>query len=175
RPLMLLGVLQILWIFGHLSPLPKRRLDDLGGNWPAADLDGERRPFRRKLGRNVTDSDRLFHGGTKRPGGHDPCRGAILDDVVAVARHARLEQPETDELSAHAVRLLSLQRRATDEIALVQLHNPAEAGLERCVLFVDVVAVERELHLGAKGVSGSESCWNQALVPSFVQQGEPES
>src|SRR5262249_23552872 len=175
RPLMLLGVLQILWIFGHLSPLPKRRLDNLGGNRPAADLDGERRPFRRKLGRNVADSDRLFHGGTKRPGGHYPCRGAVLDDVVAVARYARLQKLEANELSAHPFRLLALERRAADEVPLVQLHNPAQPGLERCVLFVDVVAVERELHLGAQGVSSSESCRNQALLPFFVQQGEPKS
>ena len=67
-----------------------------------------------------------------------------VDKRIAVARDAAADHLEADELARQAVRLLhALERRAADEVALVELDDPAEAGLERVRRLVDVVAVER--------------------------------
>ena len=66
---------------------------------------------------------------------------AVVDDRVAVARDAALLHHEADELAREALGLLLGERLLADEA--LALDHPAEAGLERRVVLVDVVAVER--------------------------------
>ena len=53
--------------------------------------------------------------------------------------------------------LLRAQRVAADEVGAVQLHDPAEARLERRGLVVEVVAVERQPRLEAQRVARAQA------------------
>src|SRR5262249_14663128 len=64
---------------------------------------------------------------------------------------------QADEAAAKTFRVLPPKRVASDEVALVDLHDPAEPGLERRRLLVDVVGVEHEPLLEAGRVAGAEA------------------
>src|SRR4051812_1200652 len=78
---------------------------------------------------------------------------------------------EADEPTRQARLLLPNERVAADEIALRQLHEPAEVRLERRRRVVDVVAVERHPHLEPQRVAGAESGWRD---PSRADERLPD-
>ena len=68
----------------------------------------------------------------------------------------------------------ALDRRAADEVALGRLDDPAEARLERTGGLVDVVAVERELHLEPERVARAEADRLDAVAAARLDQRVPE-
>src|SRR5215475_12263407 len=94
--------------------------------------------------------DRADHGGLA---------GAerAVDHRVAVARDraGRVGDLEAGELAGQPALLLLTQRRRADEVA-VELDRPAQARLERRVIVVEVVAVERQPRLEAERVARAQ-------------------
>ena len=72
-------------------------------------------------------------------------------------------------LRARPFCLLAREHVAADEVALVELHDPAEVGLERGGGVVDVVAVERHLRLEAQRVARAEAARLHAGVDELAQ------
>src|SRR5690606_31138963 len=70
--------------------------------------------------------------------------------------------------------LLALERAPADELALVELDHPREAGLERRALLVDVVAVQDVAHLEAERVPGAETRGDHALRLAHLEDATPE-
>ncbi len=77
-------------------------------------------------------------------------------------------------MTGHAVLLLPNQHVAADEIFLVELHEPAQASLERRVLRIEVVAVQGESHLEAEGVASAESGRSQPHTLPVFQEPSPQ-
>src|SRR5437764_10807839 len=63
---------------------------------------------------------------------------------------------EADELSRYAPLLLPDERVAADELALRELHQPAEVRLQWRRRVVDVVSVQRHPHLETQRVARAE-------------------
>src|SRR4029077_370388 len=122
----------------------------------AADLDGQSGAYRGLRRWHVAHADRALDRGAERAGGHDAHRGVARHQAIAVPRHRALDHLEAHQLAADATRAQGLDRLAPDEVALGRLHYPAEAGLEGIGGLVDVVAVERVLHLEPQGVARAE-------------------
>src|SRR5262249_44736722 len=101
-------------------------------------------------------------------------RTASLDHVVAVARHRTVGHLDADEPALEARGARALDGGAADEIALGGLDHPAQACLERIGGLVDVVAVERELHLEPESVAGAETNRLDPVASPFVQERVPE-
>ena len=76
-------------------------------------------------------------------------------------------------LRVSALGLLPGERRLADEA--LALDHPAEAGLERRVLLVDVVAVEGEARLEAQGVARAEADRLEARAAAAVEERVPQA
>src|SRR3954469_20856730 len=130
-------------LFLHAALRPERQLHDLGREALAAAFDlepGARLPGGGGgVGGADADAERRAHGAAP----HDVHLAAVVVRGEAVARDAAALEAEPDEPAGDAARLLRAQRLDADERgALVELHDPAEVGLERRDGIVDLVAVE---------------------------------
>src|SRR5581483_4619727 len=152
----------------------KRRLHHPGRVLSAADLHGQRGADRAVRGRHVPHADRALHRRAERAGGDHAHRLSVREQTVAVAGHRALRHLEPDELARHARRPHRLDRGAADEVALGRLHHPAQAGLQGIGGLVDVVAVERVLHLEPQGVAGAQPDGLDAVGASRPEQRVPE-
>ncbi len=93
-----------------------------------------------------------------RAAAHDVHLAALVIHRIAVPREAAALEPEADQLPGDAALLLRPERVVAGEgRALVELHDPAEPGLERRDGVVDLVAVERVAHLEPQRVARAES------------------
>src|SRR5712692_3519512 len=75
---------------------------------------------------------------------------------------------EADELPARTFLLFAIENVAAHEVALVELHDPGEVGLERRGRVIDVVPVERHLRFQAQRVSRAESARLRAGVDDLA-------
>src|SRR4051812_21825396 len=124
--------------------LVERSLDDLGLDEAAAAVDDEIGAHRAHGRGHVAETDVLAQGRRGAAAGdHAHARARGVEDGVAVARDAAAHHLEADHLAGGAFLLDALQRGAADEVALVELDHPAEAGLDGVGGLVDVVAIER--------------------------------
>src|SRR5205085_4606823 len=117
--------------------------------------------------------DRLFQAGAHRAARHDAggVGRAVRANGIPLARDPLAGDFQSDELALQAFRLLLLQRLAADEPAgLVELHDPAEARLERRVLLVHVVAVQAKRDLEPQRVARAEAARHRALFDERVPQ-----
>ena len=83
--------------------------------------------------------------------------------IVAMAGDSRVDHLEPDELPLDPEALLVLEDVAADEIAFVELDDPAEPGLQRGCRGVDFIAVETHPGLEAQCVPGAETGGHEAL------------
>src|SRR5690606_32485757 len=114
--------------------LVERRLVDGGGEDPAAhgDADGGAGLGIGRVVGDVAEPDALAeHRRLRAAGDLADGRALGVGDGVTLARDAALLHHEPDEPARHAALLLRRERAAPDELALVELGDPAEAGLER--------------------------------------------
>ncbi len=80
------------------------------------------------------------------------------------ADDAAVRRLEARELARGASRLDAHERVAADELgAVVEAHDPAEAGLERRRRLVDVIAPEHERRLEPQCISRAEPAWLDTL------------
>ena len=84
-------------------------------------------------------------------------------------RHLEADEPPRGAGRAHL-----LDRVLADEVTLLRLHDPSEAGLERVRRLVDVVAVERVRHLEAERIAGAEADRRDTIMAARVEQRIPE-
>src|SRR6478672_2436943 len=143
---------------------------------PGASLGPERHlhHFRRQLLAAAIDLELrpCLGGGDGEVGGADAgaearAHGAAADDVhfpalgvhrIAMPGEAAALEAEADQAAGDAVLLLGTQGLVSGEgRALVQLHDPAEPGLERGGGVVDLVAVEGVSHLQPERIPGAET------------------
>src|SRR2546428_13188064 len=92
-----------------------------------------------------------------RAAGHPPSPTAAGDDGGAMPRDAAWLGPEPDQRAARAVLADFGQRVAADEVTLVKLHRPAQAGLIRVDRLVHVVPVKAKGGFEAGGVTGAQN------------------
>src|SRR6478735_5629112 len=77
---------------------------------------------------------------------------------LATSAEAAALELEADQAASDTALLLHAQRlEAEERRALVELHDPAEVGLERGDGIVDLVAVEGVAHLEPERVAGAET------------------
>src|SRR3989442_11352379 len=146
-------------------PLPpgsmrhERQLHDLRRPPLARAVDLERGARLRQLRRQVGHADGGGGGGGDGAAAPHVPLAAVEIDAVAVAGHAlRLAHAEPDEPAPHALQLLPLQGGEPHEVrALLELHDPAEARLERGDRVVDVAAVQRVARLEPQRVAGAQT------------------
>src|SRR5262249_51771911 len=146
------------------------------------DHEADPRPDLGQARRDVPEPDGLVEARRERSAGDDADglagRLAALPfaDRVAVARRAAVpDLLEPDELPGKARRLDPDQRRLPEEVArLVELHDPAEAGLERVRRLVDLVAVERQASLEAQRVARAEPGGLEAERLARLDERAPE-
>src|SRR5690606_1712772 len=105
---------------------------------------------------------------------HGADRFAPREHRVAGSREPTLQEPEPHEPSEDARFLLAPQRVASDEVALVDLRDPAEARLEHRVLLVEGVPVERITHLQAQAVARAEPRRTEALRATRLEERPPQ-
>src|SRR4051812_32244705 len=131
---------------GSLLSLVELARNHGGGDRLATTIDGELRARRGERRRHVREADRAAGADAGAAARHGP--DDLVADLhgVAVAgdRALGLVDLEPDELAREAGRLLLAERGGADELAAIELHGPAEAGLERRVIVVEIVAVERQ-------------------------------
>src|SRR5690606_4828898 len=134
---------------GNRTPSPadgallvERGSDDLGGDGAVADDDLDGGAGRGGLDRDVGQADALVQRRAEHPAG-DLAGGLAADPhLVAMAREGALLRDEPGQALADAFLLQAGERLAAQEVVLVELDDPAEAGLERRVVLVQVVAVQ---------------------------------
>src|SRR5690606_4112838 len=110
-----------------------------------------------ELGRDVGQADGLLEGGAHGPRGDHAHFPSVVEDRIAAAGDATVLEGEAHELSVHALGALAKQRLLADEIVLVELDHPVEAGLEGRVFPGELVAVEAERRLQAKGIARAQA------------------
>src|SRR4029077_4569470 len=125
------------------SALIERRGNDAGPSFLAADQNCELTAGRRSLQRKIREADRFFQCRRVRPAGHDADFLVAVNDRVAVASDAAIDHFESHQLASWSFGALSLEHVATEEVALLQFHNPSQVGLERSRGVVNIVSVER--------------------------------
>src|SRR3990172_576236 len=152
----------------------ERGLHDFGRDRATAYVDGKRRALGREAGRHVGEPDRDAETGRFRAAGDVADRFPVLEHGVAVARDAWLGEREADELLREARLLLLLQRLAPDEVALVQLHHPGQARLERRGGVVHVRPVEPVRHLEPKRIACAEAAGTYALGLACSHEHRPQ-
>src|SRR5690606_17103120 len=150
------------------------RAHDFGGDRPVPDHDFDAGPGPCRLDREVGEADPLVEGRRDGPARDLAGRFAFVADFVAVAGEATLEEPEPGEPLPHALGLLSFQGGAAEEIAFVELDDPAKSGLERRARVVEVVAVEAVPHLEAERVTCAEPGRDEAIVVADLEDPPPE-
>ena len=92
-----------------------------------------------------------------------------------MARNAAVEHLESHELALHALGLQPLHAVAVDELlALGELGDPAQAGLDGRGRVVDVVAIEAETLLKTQRVARSEADVLQTVLLAGIPEGFPQ-
>ena len=88
--------------------------------------------------------DRFLHRRRESAAGDFAFAGAGDDDLLVAAQHAAIFEQQRRRTSSAGPRPSALERLAADEIARrgLERHGPGEAGLERVLALVHVVAVE---------------------------------
>ena len=81
---------------------------------------------------------------------------------------------QADDLARHARRLLSTQGLPADEVVLLELHRPADAGLQGRDVLAQFVAVQAVADLEAQGVAGGQADGRDAQVRALGQQFLPD-
>ncbi len=96
------------------------------------------------------------------------------EDGVVRPGDAPVRDLEAGDLPAQALGELFFEDGLPQEIALLELADPLQVGFEDRGLVADVVAVEHELGLEAKGVAGAEPDGHDAAVRALLQDGVPD-
>src|SRR5512133_2849468 len=122
------------------SVLPERHLRDRRRHALAALVDLDVVPHHRVRGGHIARANRETARRAHRAAADVAAWSTVHEDRIAVPRERLVGDGEAHELLRHAGRLLLLERRLAHEIALLELHQPAEVGLERRDRVVNVVA-----------------------------------
>src|SRR6185369_13289080 len=157
----------------HLGRV-ERCAHDLGCLVLAANLDLERGADGGECGLDIGDPDVLVDRGAVGAGGDDADRAAVLLDRVTMTRDGLVDHLDADQAPPQALGADLLERFPADELSLGGLDDPAESRLERVGGVVDVVAVERVLHLEPQGVAGAEPDRGGAIGTARAQKRLPE-
>src|SRR5688572_9679545 len=151
----------------------KRRARDARGLGAAANLHREIRAHGREIGPHIAHADPALDRRAERSG-RDRARGAaLMGDRVSVAGNRALDHLESDQLARDAAGAEILDRRTPHEVSLARLDDPAEPRLERTGGAVDVIAIQRELHLEPERVTGAEANWLDAVAAARLDQRFP--
>src|SRR5262250_2129956 len=110
------------------------------GETSPSDLDLEGRPRGPDRGLDVGEPDEAAESRRFRPAGHLAHAPVRRENVVAVPRNPRLVERDAHEPPGEPGTALRAQSGRADELALVELHDPSEAGFERR---------RRPVHVGA--------------------------
>src|ERR1700680_3468846 len=81
---------------------------------------------------------------------------------------------EAHQGASNALLALLEERRASQEVALAELHHPGEPRLERRRALVDLVAIERHGRLEPQRVAGAEARRHQAVRRAGGEQAPPD-
>src|SRR3712207_5206972 len=125
---------------------------DLGRAGPAADVDLEARADARPRGGEIRHADAHAERRRERAAGHL----ATADDGIAGARDAGDHDHEGHQQLRRPGLAHPAHRLGADEAGLLAT-RPAEAGRDRIVLLVEVVAIEVKASLQAQGVAGAQA------------------
>src|SRR5438270_3963299 len=108
-----------------------------------------------------------------RAAGDDADLLASVDDRIAVPGDAAVDHLESRQLAARTFALLALQDVASEEVTLVDFHDPPEVGFERRGGLIDVVAVKRHLRFQAQRVARTEAARLGAGIDEFAHEARP--
>src|SRR5262249_32816913 len=81
---------------------------------------------------------------------------------------------EPHQLSNHPLLLLSEKHVLAHKARFVELDDPPKSRLERRMLVIDVISVERVLHLRAKRVSSAQTSRHQSVLLALLQHLPPQ-
>src|SRR5450759_2601564 len=115
----------------------------------------------------MTEKDRV------RAAGDHPEATPPMTDRGTMARNVSGCGPEAGETSPRPLLLHLRQGVAADEVALAQLHGPAEAGLVWVDRFVHVIAVKPKGRFEAGGVARAKTRRQDPFRFPFGQDGVP--
>src|SRR5436309_15555039 len=91
-----------------------------------------------------------------------------------MSRDAPRLQLQADQAPCRSLRLDLLQRLASGELALVELHGPAQARFVRVDGLVHVVAPEAQRGLQARRIARTEACRQHAGRPPVLEDRIPD-
>ena len=117
----------------------------------------------------------MFRVGEGEPLVTQPAGSPSSQHFVAVAADAAAAHFESDQLARDALLLLLRKRVAADEIAFVELDDPAEVGFERRDGGVDLVPVERHLGFQAQRVARAQAAGLDAEFRAGLENLVPEA
>ena len=120
--------------------------------------------------------DILVERRRKRAAGHKADFPAVDTDVdnATVARPTAPSISEPDRLPWNAGLFLRGQFVAADKVALVELDRPAETGLERCDVVVELVAIERHAGFEPQRVARAETDRRRARLLAGLASARPK-
>src|SRR5690606_34811293 len=97
-----------------------------------------------------------------------------LNVVVRAGDAATLDQLEADDRAVDAFLALGEQRVAPDEIALLQLHDPAQPGLQRVDRLGDLIAIEWHARFQPQRIACTEADGLDAVLGARLHDRVPQ-
>ena len=114
--------------------------------------------------RHIAQAYRLLETGRISTARDAPDRSPIGSDCLTGAGNAAADDLEADELAREAALFLCEQCFAPDEVALVELDDPAKARFERRVFFVDVVPIEGKALFQAQRIARAKAAGDELVA-----------
>src|SRR5262245_65811705 len=118
-------------------------IDDVGRNALLADLDRDRRLPARARGVDVRHADERPEGWRSAAARDRADPGLVSPHRMTMPRDTRRLELESDQAALGAGSGLAGQGLPADEARLLELHDPADPGLDRRRLCIPVGAAER--------------------------------
>src|ERR1700722_5296521 len=125
-------------------------------------------------GRDPGQADRVPERRASLGAGHPADRQSPVDDGIAFSRNDAVEHLETDQPLPERLFLRSQQRRAADEVFLVELDGPPHVGLERIRERVRIVARDDVQLLEPQNALRLDAKWGNAEIAAGIKQRIPQ-
>src|SRR5437660_5888881 len=142
----------------------KRCLHNFRAYQPAANIYLNLLALVRKLDWNVCHPDILFQVGGRASRSNFTDRRAIDYHCLSVARNPSFCHFKSHQPAFHSFFFLFRKFVAADEVAFVELGDPAEIGFEERSGFVDLMAIKRHARLQPESIASCQTAGQDSCV-----------